>query len=124
MKKLISLLAVAVISLVSICSCNKEQVADHSFFCVTKTNARAAAEINEIVAQDPYFSSVITKRGYFSQVCPQAIEEFKTHCDNLNAETIESKLRLDEVYRIEFWSMDPAQNWISYIFKNGVFTIE
>lgn len=124
MKKIISLLAVAILAVVCLSSCEKDSYGNHSFFCVKKTNAAQWSAIDAIVAKDPYFATVVTKKGNFNQVCPEAIEEFKTHCRNLDAEAIEALLKGEEVYKIEFWSMDPAQNWISYVFRSSFYTIE
>ena len=123
MKRLICTIVLAIASLAMLSSCDdSNKYGTHEFFVNTQYQVSSSERLDAIkaeVGKDPYFTKKITYTGKFNEVCNQAIQEFKEHCEALDEDAICGKLQGEEYYRIDFWSCDPAENWISYIFRSN-----
>lgn len=128
MKKIIRTLVLTLASIALLASCSdKDKYGTHEFFLNVRKNVASSERADAIAAiinKDPYFSKKISYTGKFSEVCSEAINEFRTHCEALDAEAIEAQLEPLEYYRIDFWSCDPADNWISCIFTGNSLSLE
>ncbi|GEM_PF-6727426 len=125
MKKILMAVMVAVLGLMTLSSCSSDnKYGTHKFLIVTKVNVIDATDRNLIVAkiaEDPYFSSQPTYEGKFYDCVELAIQEFKQHCNALDADFIESHLKdpNNDYVRINLWSCDPAQNWVACVFRSS-----
>ena len=123
----LTILAIASI-IVFASSCNSDKFGTYEFFInsvVHVSNQDVATKINEAIASDSYFTKTSSYTANFSEAVEQATNDFVSHIDKLDVESIESKLENNDYVELSLWCKDPGNCWLTfYITQTGAVTQE
>jgi len=122
MKKILALVIAAVSLLALSTSCQKYGYGTYTFVTNYETFIRDASReaiVLNTIQQDSYFFTKHEYKGTLDECVQLAAAEFDLHVKALDNDTIKSQLLLDEYVRINLWSMDPGQRWLSYRIRSG-----
>jgi len=99
-------------------SCTKDEYGTYDFFTNTVTyvaDQDRASQIMGIIYSDIYFSSQSSYTGTLSQTVNLAVNDFTTHIEKLDTESIEKLLKFGENVKIRLHSMNPFGTWMTYV---------